>query len=61
MFCGGFGESEGAPVCVAADYAAGAEDLDAGIFGDSVKPKEISMLSKNAEEKIVVELEWLRR
>lgn len=32
---GGLGQSEGAPVGVAADYAAGPEDLDTRITGDS--------------------------
>lgn len=35
VFRGRLWESEGAPVCVASDYAAGAEDLEAGITGDS--------------------------
>jgi hypothetical protein len=34
MLCRGFGEREGAPVCVAADYAARAKDLDTGILRD---------------------------
>ncbi|GMF75104.1 unnamed protein product [Aspergillus oryzae] len=37
VLCGGLGESEGAPVGVSADYAAGAQDLNAGITGDSEK------------------------
>ena len=35
LLAGGFGEEEGAPVCEAADYAAGGEDLVAGCAGDS--------------------------
>lgn len=37
MLRGGPGQSEVAPVCVAADYAAGPEDLDTSVTGDSVK------------------------
>ena len=45
MSCGWFGEGEGPPVCVAADYAARSEDLDAGISGDSVLIKhEVSSI-----------------
>lgn len=36
MLRGGPGQSEVAPVCVAADYAAGPEDLDTSVTGDSV-------------------------
>lgn len=35
MLCDGAGEAEGAPVCQAADYAAGVEDLEASYAGDS--------------------------
>lgn len=35
MLRGGLGQSEGAPVCVAADYAAGPEDLDTSITRNS--------------------------
>jgi len=38
MFCGGPGQSKCAPVRVAADYAAGAEDLDTSVAGNSVIP-----------------------
>lgn len=48
MFCGGFGEGEGPPVCVAADYAAWAENLDAGIFGDSIEAKVRLVLLKSS-------------
>ena len=36
MFCGNLGKTEGAPVGVAANDAAGADDLGTGITGDSV-------------------------
>lgn len=35
MFCSWLWQAEGAPVRVSADYAAGADDLEAGIAGDS--------------------------
>jgi hypothetical protein len=36
LLAGGFGQEEGPPVCEAADYAAGGEDLVSGCAGDSV-------------------------
>ena len=35
MFCGNLGKTEGAPVGVSADDAAGADDLGTGVTGDS--------------------------
>jgi len=36
LLAGGFGQEEGSPVCEAADYAAGGEDLVSGCASDSV-------------------------